>query len=908
MRVILSLICLVVITAGSVAQSLSRVSMDKGQRFIVAFQPYVQSPSEKPLPKPLLIVVRTEFEANVRIRTMDPNGSVKVDTTIRVIPTANGGVLTWSVPTSMVVSTSKRKAKVAYEVTSDVPISVNTRRLWAGGGEEVHVLPVDHLGQEYRAISMPLDAYGNTFVTGFIAVVGTVDGTKVTVMSKLKLIDPNTGSALKENEAHTLTLDAGEVMMFDHVMDTNKVHTPEQDLTGTLVTADNPVGVLSGHLKGSAFTRYRLIFPTGNIREPAHYIRNGIAEMLPPTTMADTVFAATPFMYTNERVGYKHHDSADCMVLGDIVRFVATENNTFIYKNYGGSPNRVLLGVIERGEMLTDSSLFEGASYWSSKPVLAAQYGRSYARIGMFKVEKDGGEHVQGHPLTQSGMPSMAMLVPESRWVTSAVWNITEGMDNFVSIVFRTGDAKSITYNGSPLLENNAVKVIKNTVYSQLTVPVTSVMNIVQATADGVRFNVLPQNSLDGLQQGRAMAMPTGFDVAAPGKDSIIITENMLPVTDLGCGMREVSVSIDGPNGISTIFPTARTNYRLVLNDFTPGDKNASFRVEPIETNKIGSITVRIVAASGALAERTYIYEPQPSTITATALPSAIPTGVPECFDVTIVNPGLEVLEITGLSMLKGGDLNVNTTFPITIDPAASRTVTCCLVATKPGAVKDTLIASQVCFDVPVTEVSYNVVSPNIAVDDAVFGRVDVSSEPVTMPVKILNRTGGVRMIVSDIQWLEGASDPHFTFDTTGLGLPVTLDPDASFQVPVTYDPNGDLGDHRAKIRVVSTSLGSDSLIQCSADSRVISSVNEETAAIGLHPVPVSVGGTLRATLPAASNVRVIDLQGREIEQLTVNDNGQLEINVSADRYHAGVYLLMVTIGDDVRTYRWMVE
>lgn len=176
------------------------------------------------------------------------------------------------------------------------------------------------------------------------------------------------------------------------------------------------------------------------------------------------------------------------------------------------------------------------------------------------------------------------------------------------------------------------------------------------------------------------------------------------------------------------------------------------------------------------------------------------------------------------------------------------------------------------------------------------------------MPVKILNRTGGVRMIVSDIQWLEGASDPHFTFDTTGLGLPVTLDPDASFQVPVTYDPNGDLGDHRAKIRVVSTSLGSDSLIQCSADSRVISSVNEETAAIGLHPVPVSVGGTLRATLPAASNVRVIDLQGREIEQLTVNDNGQLEINVSADRYHAGVYLLMVTIGDDVRTYRWMVE
>ncbi len=908
MRFILSLVCFVALATGGIAQGLSRISMDKGQRFIVAFAPFVQEVAEKPLPKPLQIIVTTEFEANVRIRTMDPNGSVQVDTTIHVVPTTNGGVLSWSVPTTMVVSTTKRKAKVAYEVTSDVPISVNTRRLWAGGGEEAHIFPVDHLGDDYRVFSMPLDAYGKNFVTGFLAVVGTVDGTRVTVTSKLKLIDPNTGSALKENEAHTLTLDAGEVMMFDHVQDTTKIHTAAQDLTGTQVTADKPVGVLSGHLKGSAFTRYRLLPPTGPFAGSAHFVRNNLVEMLPPTSMADTMFVMTPFMYTSVRVGFKHHDSADCMVLGDIVRFIATENNTFIYKHRSGDRDRKLLGVIERGEVLTDSSLFEGATYWSSKPMLAAQYGRSYGRIAKFGVEKNGADEVQGHPLVEAGMPSMAMVVPESRWVTSSVWSLTEGMDNFVSIVFRTGDAKSITYNGSPLIDNNAVKVIKNTVYSQLTVPVTSVMNIVQATADGVRFNVLPQNSLDGLQQGRAMAMPTGFDVAAPGKDSIIITEDMLPVTDLGCGMREVSVSIDGPNGISTIFPTTRSNYRLVLNDFTPGDKNASFRVEPLELNKIGSITIRIMAASGAFAERTYVYEPQPSTITATALPNTIPTGVPECFDVTITNPGLEVLEITGLSMLKGGDLNVNTTFPITIDPAASRTVTCCLAATNVGAVKDTLIASQVCFDVPVTEVSYNVVSPSIAVDDAVFGRVDVASDPLTMPVKILNRTGGVRMIVSDIQWLEGASDPHFTFDTSGLGLPVTLEPDASFELSVTYDPNGEVGDHRAKIHVVSTSLGSDSLIQCSADARLISSVDVESAAIGLHPVPVSVGGTLRATLPAASNVRVIDLQGREIEQLTVNDNGQLEINVSADRYHAGVYLLMVVSGDDVRTFRWIVE
>jgi hypothetical protein len=552
--------------------------------------------------------------------------------------------------------------------------------------------------------------------------------------------------------------------------------------------------------------------------------------------------------------------------------------------------------------------LFESATYWSSKPVLAAQFGRSYGKYLPVNGAKGSVNNVQGHPTVEAGMPAMSMVVPEDRWVTSAVWAADPSLDNFCSIVFRTGDAASITWNGRPLTEFAGVKEIANTPYSQLTWIVATEMNLVRANEDEVRFSVLPQSSLDGLQQGRALAHATGFDNPAPGRDTIIIADDMLPLNAESCGMREATATLSGPNGITTVFATERTNYRLVIVEFTPGGKSATYRVEPIDASVSGSIVVRVVAASGAIAERRYSYDPQPASITASAIPSTIGINVPECFNVTIANTGLETLVITELSLMKAGVLEVDADLPMSLDPGASKNVMCCATPKSVGVFKDTLIVKQLCYDMKVKEIAYTVTTPLIAVDDVMFGRVDPASQPITKSVEILNRTGGVKMMVSGFRWSEGASDPHFQYDTTGLGLPVMLEQGQSISLPVIYHPNGDEGNHAATIRVLSSSIGSDSLIRCTAESKTVSSVDEETAEINLYPVPVQIGGTLRATLPPNAMVRVVDLQGRELERMKVNDNGQLEIFVSADRYHVGVYHLVVSTSEHVQTYRWIVE
>lgn len=205
-------------------------------------------------------------------------------------------------------------------------------------------------------------------------------------------------------------------------------------------------------------------------------------------------------------------------------------------------------------------------------------------------------------------------------------------------------------------------------------------------------------------------------------------------------------------------------------------------------------------------------------------------------------------------------------------------------------------------------EIAYNVMSPSIGVDDIDFGSVDPSSQPITRSVQITNRSGIARMLLSDIRWTGGGSDTHFRFDTAGLGLPFVLGSGRSITLPITYNPGGEVGSHVATIRVFSSSDGADSLIRCRAESKVISSVAEDLAAINLHPVPVPIGGVLRASLPPGSSVRVLDLQGRELEQVTIQSSGQLEVPVSADRYSAGIYHLVVTTGEQIQTFRWIAK
>jgi hypothetical protein len=593
-----------------------------------------------------------------------------------------------------------------------------------------------------------------------------------------------------------------------------------------------------------------------------------------------------------------------------VVTIVATTDNTSVYKQRDGESSRKLIGTIQAGKALRDSSLFESAVYTSSHPVIVAQYGRSYGKTAKFVVGRDGGEQTQGHPTIEAGLPSMTMVVPENRWVTSAVWATVPNNDNFWSVVFRSGEEAFLTVNGSPVTQFGESVRIVGTPYSRISsmLPHSDKAYAVRATKNDVRFSVHSQCSLDGTQMGSAMAHHTGFDNPAPGKDSIIIADGMMTRDAALCGAYAATARVEGPNGITSVFASDRTNYTLTVNGFSTGDKSASFSVAPTDPSKAGHVVVRIVVASGSIAERRYDYEPKYLTFTMTNIPSRIGIRVPQCFDVTIINPNTEALLVHGLSMRMGGLLTVSEALPLTIEPSSSRTVTCCLSPATVGTFKDTLIMQRECFVQSGPDVQYTVAEAMIAVDDALFGRVDPAVQPITQNIRIRNLSGNVNLLVTDIRWAQGASDSHFRFDTTGLGLPVILALNEGVTLPVTYEPDGDTGVHNATICVKSSSSWSDSLIHCTAEARVVSSVEETPLPIDLHPVPVTLGGTLRATLPPSSQVRVLDVNGRLIEETATGEDGVLAIKITSDRYARGSYTLLVSNGRSTSSYRWIVE
>jgi len=238
-------------------------------------------------------------------------------------------------------------------------------------------LPVDALGTDYMVMS-----YGGPNGFSEFGIVGTVNGTTVTITPRVSVgIHP-------ANVPYSFVLNQGQTYELRST----------QDLTGTVITATQPIGVTGAN-------------SCANIPPSALYCDH-ISEMLTSTDTWGKKFAAVPL---RGRIN------------GDTWRFLASENNTAI------SINGTLQATINRGQfyetIITAQSIIE-----SDKPILAAQFSN--------------GSGFSGNP----GDPFMMLIPPLEQFLSSyTVTTVSGYVSHYINVVAPNSIVGSLTLDGVPV-------------------------------------------------------------------------------------------------------------------------------------------------------------------------------------------------------------------------------------------------------------------------------------------------------------------------------------------------------------------------------------------------------------------------------------------------------------------------
>lgn len=279
---------------------------------------------------------------------------------------------------------------LGIEITSTEPISVycyNSRYLTSDG---YLALPISSWGTQYVSANYYLDHYTPSDSSedyfqylcdkaprgGEFAVIASQE-TVVSVYPKTKTAGGQPAGAMFQR-----VLQKGDILQ---VQDGGTVRGAT-DLTGSVIIADKPVGVLSGHVRAGI----PIQFDT----------KDHLIEMIPPREMLSTEHVLIPFGQRNA---------------GDIVRVISSEpGETNVSLSVGGVEVETfaLSGMGEWGEYQMD----QPTVITSDKPVLVTQYSKSSG------ADTANANRPPRTPMVHPFDPDMMVITPTDQYVNAAVF------------------------------------------------------------------------------------------------------------------------------------------------------------------------------------------------------------------------------------------------------------------------------------------------------------------------------------------------------------------------------------------------------------------------------------------------------------------------------------------------------
>jgi len=825
--IVAALVLLAMSSGAALAQDVSEkrgtMGLVEGRQYVVSFPQVWASPTEKPLPQPMLLFISSRSEAKVKISTPSLiNDAPKLEREYTVRPNE---VLRVPVPTSYMNQESEARNGYGISVTADKPISVSTYQAWMGNGELARQLPVEAWGRNYYTMNFYQDRYGSSsqgykYRPGQILIIAAKDNTVVSYTPTFDTEGGRDQPPVRKGQTGIVTLEKGETFLIKAKIDEpyNKEFTT--DLSGTWIRSSRPVGVVSGHTKVAIMRYPDVLPPTGMFAAEAHFVRNNVHDAMLPFEMAGTEFVTVPAQYTPTRVtGQASVEFGIDDDRGDVIRFVALEDGTTIQAMRGDGSDFKNIKSLNRGETWLETSV-ETATMWKSdKPMLVGHYGKSYAKILPPAFGTDGnkkGEGTLGHPTVESGMPMLQYVPSTDRWVNYAVFHSPEGMDNFFNIVFTPDQVAKIKVDGRSLQSafGGSMRMLQGTPYAFIRTPIGAGDHVVESETDDIKWMAWTYGSLDGLQQGRAYGTPVAIDLAIPCDDSLAVEEEIIcgDVDGLGKILPEDSEC----GSIFTVYAESLDNYELVVDEeFDSGEKEVKFWVNVLDKTKDAKAVVRVVSRSGKFVEKTYTYisdkiDWDPKKVDF----GTVPLNTPTCKTVTFTNLRTDAPVTVNELRAKyfPGTFSFNPS-AFTIPPGQSFTVQVCATATQTKEQVDTIVAVLECFEQLTAELRVRSEAPIIYVEDQTWINIPASSPGVRKPVDIIN-SSDVDLIITgyDRSLLDGTGN-FFNPENLDEVLPLTIAGGARHTFYVTYSPKGVAGvQHRVDVPFYSNAEEVDSI------------------------------------------------------------------------------------------------
>ncbi len=672
-------------------------------------------------------------------------------------------------PENLMNNQSGKAMPFGIRLVGNDPISVIVASNWRSTGAIYKALPVEMLGKKYATLNLYQDKTEEDR-PGQILVVATKDMT--TVRWKL----PSAVKSTPEVGESSVTLQEGESYLIQ-LKTNDKYHQNIQaDLTGTMITSDKPVAVISGHTKG-AMARYEGSFYAMR----TDMIRNMQIEMVLPLEIAGTEYMTAPRIVEN-RPGNKWPDDN-----GDMIRFVASEDGTVIKQmRQDGS------GLYERnvplkiGEFFEITNMEDAAYYTSNKPVIVGQYLKAWLQ---HTYEKKG-ETPLGH--VSSGAGEMINITPTNAWPSYATFYSPKNNNNYINVTFRTEDASTIKIDGKTFQQffGSSIKKYQGTDFSYARKPISDEHHVIE----GGKFAAYAYGNWDAFDyHNYAYGYPVGINFAIKCDDEIKMAG------DPKCGNVDGIVNV-GPEKSDCagllyvrLMVTESNNYTFSTPaEFVPGDQNTTFKLVVKDPSKSAKAVVKAMSRSGKYIIRTYEYTPEQIVATPLSINfGTLGVGDKLCRMVTLSNPGTIPATVTSIRIKlkqKEFTLSTSTVFPIIIPAGGSKEVEVCATALEQKSVTviDTLIAELSCYEKPITEVKVRTEKPKVYISDINFGKVPINTER-ELSAQIRN-VGTVDVVLTKIDW---PSADHTQFLRTNLDFskPLILKAGQEHEFKVVYNP-----------------------------------------------------------------------------------------------------------------------
>jgi len=667
-------------------------------------------------------------------------------------------------------------------ITSKDPISVCVYQSYKWSGEAFRVIPVEWLGKEYVSCNLYIDET-DEIKPAQILIVATEDNTIVSVT-------PTKPLAIHGTTPFTISLNKGQTYLMLSKEQKAYVQDWASDITGTYIKANKPIGVISGHTKGT-FPRFFVGMRSGWMEPYANFARNMLCEMLWPIELLGTEYISAPIKYSNRVI---NQNTVIQDTRGDLIRFVAAYDNTVIYQMKQDGTGFMKIGpTMKRGDWYNIIEQENAAMYRTTKPCLVAQFGKTWwADDGMMGPITSGKSDQPLNPHT-SGQGMMLILAPIDRWCSYANFRAPDAIDDFVYITFVADDIDKIRFDGQKItaLWGSSIKEIKGTKYAYVANNIAPGDHYIEAI-DGAKFAAYAYGNWDRVKDGFAYGYPIGINYASHCDDSLYVIDTMI------CGNVEAQgfdIDLQQDTSCAAIFnaifrSSESYNYDFQLDkNFQSGDKTIKYTLKVINPLDSAFAIVDVMTRSGKTVRRVYQYYPDQIEVDPTLVDFGnLMIDQEVCKNFTITNVGKSKVNILKLKLKsKKAEFTIKTTdFPAILNPGESKVVTVCAKPKEVSkyAVVDSVIAELSCFEETIVALMFTTGEPDVWISDANWGQVPVGQER-SRTVDIINQ-GSKTAEIYTIDWPDKL---HFT-RVENLPLPLSIEPGNKHTFTVYYKPD----------------------------------------------------------------------------------------------------------------------